>query len=75
MKFASVKRLVVSVPDARLGEKETATKVAIMAGGIFFFAGLLKFAFRTATRAGAPANSTCQGRSRHLGNVSSPIPA
>ena len=45
MKFASVKRLVVSVPDARLGEEETATKVAIMAGVIFFFAGLVKFAF------------------------------
>ena len=45
MKFASVKRLVVFVPDARLGEEETATKVAIMAGVIFFFAGLVKFVF------------------------------
>jgi uncharacterized membrane protein YphA (DoxX/SURF4 family) len=45
MKFASVKRFVVSVPDARLGEEETATKVAIMAGVIFFFAGLVKFVF------------------------------
>jgi uncharacterized membrane protein YphA (DoxX/SURF4 family) len=45
MKFASVKRLVVFVRDARLGEEETATKVAIMAGVIFFFAGLVKFVF------------------------------
>ena len=45
MKFASVERLVVFVRDARLGEEETATKVAIMAGVIFFFAGLVKFVF------------------------------
>ena len=45
MRFASVKRLVVFVPDARLGEQETATKVAIVAGVIFFFAGLVKFVF------------------------------
>jgi uncharacterized membrane protein YphA (DoxX/SURF4 family) len=45
LKFASVKRLVVFVRDARLGEEETATKVAIMAGVIFFFAGLVKFVF------------------------------
>ena len=45
MKFASVKRLVVFVHDARLGEEETATKVAVMAGVIFFFAGLVKFVF------------------------------
>jgi uncharacterized membrane protein YphA (DoxX/SURF4 family) len=44
MRFASVKRLVF-VPDARLGEEEAATKVAIMAGVIFFFAGLVKFVF------------------------------
>jgi uncharacterized membrane protein YphA (DoxX/SURF4 family) len=45
MKFASVKRLVVLLPDARLSEEKTATKVAIMTGVIFFFAGLVKFAF------------------------------
>jgi uncharacterized membrane protein YphA (DoxX/SURF4 family) len=45
MNFASVKRLVVSVPDARLRDEKTATKVTIMAGVIFFFAGLVKFVF------------------------------
>ena len=45
MNLTSVKHVVVSVPDARLREAETATKVAIMAGVIFFFAGLVKFAF------------------------------
>jgi uncharacterized membrane protein YphA (DoxX/SURF4 family) len=45
MRFASVKRLVVCVRDAGLGEEETATKVAIMAGVIFVFAGLVKFVF------------------------------
>jgi uncharacterized membrane protein YphA (DoxX/SURF4 family) len=45
MNLTSVKRLVVYVPDSRLRDERTATKVAIMTGVIFFFAGLVKFAF------------------------------
>lgn len=45
MSVASVTRLVISVPDARLRDEDTATKVAIMTGVVFFFAGLVKFVF------------------------------
>jgi uncharacterized membrane protein YphA (DoxX/SURF4 family) len=43
--FASVNRLVVAVPDARVEEDTSATRVAVVAGVIFFFAGLVKFVF------------------------------
>src|SRR5579863_2330364 len=38
-------RLVVSVPDARVRSQKNATRVAILAGIVFFFAGLVKFVF------------------------------
>jgi uncharacterized membrane protein YphA (DoxX/SURF4 family) len=44
-KLASVKRLVLSIPDARLRDEQIATRVAITAGVIFLFAGLVKFVF------------------------------
>lgn len=43
MTLASVRRIVLSGPDARLRCDPTATKVAVVAGVIFFFAGLVKF--------------------------------
>jgi uncharacterized membrane protein YphA (DoxX/SURF4 family) len=43
--FASVNRLVVAVPDARVEKDTSATRVAVVAGVIFFFAGLVKFVF------------------------------
>jgi len=45
MTLASVNRLVVSVPDTRVEEDKSATRVAVVAGVIFFFAGLVKFVF------------------------------
>jgi uncharacterized membrane protein YphA (DoxX/SURF4 family) len=45
MRFASVNRRVVAVPDARVGEDTSATRVAVVAGVVFFFAGLVKFVF------------------------------
>jgi uncharacterized membrane protein YphA (DoxX/SURF4 family) len=45
MTLASVNRLVVAVPDARVEEDTSATRVAVVAGVIFFFAGLVKFVF------------------------------
>jgi uncharacterized membrane protein YphA (DoxX/SURF4 family) len=45
MTFASVNRRVVAVPDARVGEDTSATRVAVVAGVVFFFAGLVKFVF------------------------------
>jgi uncharacterized membrane protein YphA (DoxX/SURF4 family) len=41
----AVKRLVISLPDARLRDDETAVRVAIVVGIIFIFAGLVKFVF------------------------------
>jgi uncharacterized membrane protein YphA (DoxX/SURF4 family) len=43
--FASLKGFAIDDPDGRLHEDRTATRVAIVAGVIFFFAGLVKFAF------------------------------
>jgi uncharacterized membrane protein YphA (DoxX/SURF4 family) len=45
MTLASVNRLVVAVPDARVEEDASATRVAVVAGVVFFFAGLVKFVF------------------------------
>ena len=45
MTLASVNRLVVSVPDTRVEEDKSATRVAVVAGVIFVFAGLVKFVF------------------------------
>jgi uncharacterized membrane protein YphA (DoxX/SURF4 family) len=42
---AFVRRRIVSLADARLRDDETAARVAIGAGVIFFFAGLVKFVF------------------------------
>jgi uncharacterized membrane protein YphA (DoxX/SURF4 family) len=43
--LASVNRHFVSLPDARVGKDRSATRVAVVAGVIFFFAGLVKFVF------------------------------
>jgi uncharacterized membrane protein YphA (DoxX/SURF4 family) len=40
-----VNRLFVALPDARIREDRSATRVAVIAGVIFFFAGLVKFVF------------------------------
>jgi uncharacterized membrane protein YphA (DoxX/SURF4 family) len=40
-----VNRLLVALPDARVREDRSATRVAVLAGVIFFFAGLVKFVF------------------------------
>ncbi len=45
MTLASVNRRFVALPDARLEEDRSATRVAVIAGVIFFFAGLVKFVF------------------------------
>ena len=45
MTLASVNRHVVSLPDARVGNDRSATRVAVVAGVIFVFAGLVKFVF------------------------------
>jgi uncharacterized membrane protein YphA (DoxX/SURF4 family) len=45
MTLASVNRFVVAVPDARVEEDTSATRVAVVAGVVFFFAGLVKFVF------------------------------
>lgn len=45
MSVASIRRLVVAVPDARRRDDETAARVAVVAGIIFIFAGLVKFVF------------------------------
>jgi uncharacterized membrane protein YphA (DoxX/SURF4 family) len=41
----SIRRLLISRPDARVGRDPAAVRVAILAGVIFFFAGLVKFVF------------------------------
>jgi uncharacterized membrane protein YphA (DoxX/SURF4 family) len=46
MNVESIRRLVIAVPDARLRDNETGVRVAVAAGIIFIFAGLVKFAFR-----------------------------
>ncbi len=38
-------RLLVALPDARIRNDRSATRVAVVAGVIFFFAGLVKFVF------------------------------
>jgi uncharacterized membrane protein YphA (DoxX/SURF4 family) len=45
MTLASVNRRAVALPDARVGNDKSATRVAVAAGVIFFFAGLVKFVF------------------------------
>jgi uncharacterized membrane protein YphA (DoxX/SURF4 family) len=45
MNVASIGRLVIAVPDARLRENRTAARVAVTAGVIFIVAGLVKFVF------------------------------
>ncbi len=40
-----VSRRSVALPDARLREDRSATRVAVIAGVVFFFAGLVKFVF------------------------------
>jgi uncharacterized membrane protein YphA (DoxX/SURF4 family) len=40
-----VNRLFVSLPDVRVREDRSATRVAVVAGVIFVFAGLVKFVF------------------------------
>jgi uncharacterized membrane protein YphA (DoxX/SURF4 family) len=45
MNVSSITRRIVSLPDARVRDNETAVRVAIVAGVIFFFAGLVKFVF------------------------------
>lgn len=45
MNVSSITRRIVSLPDARVRDDETAVRVAIVAGIIFFFAGLMKFVF------------------------------
>jgi uncharacterized membrane protein YphA (DoxX/SURF4 family) len=42
---AAVARRVISGPDAALRDDRTATRVAIVTGVVFIFAGLVKFAF------------------------------
>jgi uncharacterized membrane protein YphA (DoxX/SURF4 family) len=42
---SSIRRLLISRPDARLRDDRTAVRVAILTGVIFFFAGLVKFVF------------------------------
>ena len=38
-------RLLIALPDARVREDRSATRVAVLAGVVFFFAGLVKFVF------------------------------
>jgi uncharacterized membrane protein YphA (DoxX/SURF4 family) len=45
MTAASIKRLAVSGPDALVRRNPAATRVAMLTGVIFFFAGLVKFVF------------------------------
>jgi uncharacterized membrane protein YphA (DoxX/SURF4 family) len=45
MNVASIRRLVIALPDARLRDNETGVRVAVVAGIIFIFAGLVKFVF------------------------------
>ena len=45
MNVASIRRLVISLPDAHLRDNETGVRVAVAAGIIFIFAGLVKFVF------------------------------
>lgn len=45
MQSVSIWRMVVGLPDERLRSEQTATRVAVIAGVIFFFAGLVKFVF------------------------------
>jgi uncharacterized membrane protein YphA (DoxX/SURF4 family) len=45
MNVASMRRLVIALPDARLRDNETGVRVAVAAGIIFIFAGLVKFVF------------------------------
>ncbi len=45
MNVSSITRRIVSLPDGRVRDDETAVRVAIVAGVIFFFAGLVKFVF------------------------------
>jgi uncharacterized membrane protein YphA (DoxX/SURF4 family) len=45
LSVASIRRLVIALPDARLRDNETGVRVAVAAGIIFIFAGLVKFVF------------------------------
>jgi uncharacterized membrane protein YphA (DoxX/SURF4 family) len=45
MNLASIRRQVISLPDARLRDNEPGVRVAVAAGIIFIFAGLVKFVF------------------------------
>jgi uncharacterized membrane protein YphA (DoxX/SURF4 family) len=45
MTVASIKRRAVSGPDALVRDDRTATRVALVSGAIFVFAGLVKFVF------------------------------
>jgi uncharacterized membrane protein YphA (DoxX/SURF4 family) len=45
MNLAAIRRQVISLPDARLRDNETGVRVAVAAGVIFIFAGLVKFVF------------------------------
>jgi uncharacterized membrane protein YphA (DoxX/SURF4 family) len=45
MNLAAIRRRVISLPDARLRNNGTGVRVAVAAGIIFIFAGLVKFVF------------------------------
>ena len=45
MTFAQLRRVVIAGPDAMVRRDRKATRVAILTGVIFFFAGLVKFVF------------------------------
>jgi uncharacterized membrane protein YphA (DoxX/SURF4 family) len=45
MNVATIRHVVIALPDARLRDNETGVRVAVAAGIIFIFAGLVKFVF------------------------------
>jgi uncharacterized membrane protein YphA (DoxX/SURF4 family) len=45
MNRATLTRTLIAAPDARVRRERTLTRVAVISGVIFFFAGLVKFVF------------------------------